>query len=226
MFISTILLLLLIPHYHSTPIRDYADVYYSCTNLGDVISVCCCFRGWRGYPVFPRLSGFDVAAQRLKRRPADRKIRGSNPTSASRPLFGQPGTRASFGCNTLLVPSCHATQRKHEGWDTAQGCPSLDRGSRQAEVGFESRTFRSVNSRSNHLSHLALINYGADVTSGYLSMVESKTLRCVPYGCIGDKHGRCALRAISDFEPLCEPDENVESTVPKSSTSSSAVRIS
>ncbi|KAG5442553.1 hypothetical protein CSKR_108755 [Clonorchis sinensis] len=34
------------------------------------------------------------------------------------------------------------------------GCPSLDRGSREAEVGFEPRTFRSVNSRSNHLSHL------------------------------------------------------------------------
>ncbi|KAG5454321.1 hypothetical protein CSKR_109227, partial [Clonorchis sinensis] len=33
------------------------------------------------------------------------------------------------------------------------GCPSLDRGSREAEVGFEPRTFRSVNSRSNHLSH-------------------------------------------------------------------------
>ncbi|KER32202.1 hypothetical protein T265_01636, partial [Opisthorchis viverrini] len=28
------------------------------------------------------------------------------------------------------------------------GCPSLDRGSRVAEVGFEPRTFRSVNSRS------------------------------------------------------------------------------
>ncbi|KER27436.1 hypothetical protein T265_05539 [Opisthorchis viverrini] len=35
------------------------------------------------------------------------------------------------------------------------GCPSLDRGSREAEVGFEPRTFRSVNSRSNHLGHLA-----------------------------------------------------------------------
>ncbi|KER32508.1 hypothetical protein T265_12788, partial [Opisthorchis viverrini] len=34
------------------------------------------------------------------------------------------------------------------------GCPSLDRGSREADVGFEPRTFRSVNSRSNHLVHL------------------------------------------------------------------------
>ncbi|KER29553.1 hypothetical protein T265_03851 [Opisthorchis viverrini] len=31
------------------------------------------------------------------------------------------------------------------------GCPSLDRGSRVAGVGFEPRTFRSVNPRSNHL---------------------------------------------------------------------------
>ncbi|KER26481.1 hypothetical protein T265_06272 [Opisthorchis viverrini] len=35
------------------------------------------------------------------------------------------------------------------------GCPSLGRGSRVAEVGFEPRTFGSVNSRSNHLDHLA-----------------------------------------------------------------------
>ncbi|KAG5451599.1 hypothetical protein CSKR_110880, partial [Clonorchis sinensis] len=35
------------------------------------------------------------------------------------------------------------------------GCPSLDRGSRESEVGFEPRTFCSGNSRSNHLSHLA-----------------------------------------------------------------------
>ncbi|KER25646.1 hypothetical protein T265_06935 [Opisthorchis viverrini] len=34
------------------------------------------------------------------------------------------------------------------------GCPSLDRGSREAEVGFEPRTFRSVNSRPNHFGYL------------------------------------------------------------------------
>ncbi|KAG5454002.1 hypothetical protein CSKR_102085 [Clonorchis sinensis] len=34
------------------------------------------------------------------------------------------------------------------------GCPSLDRESREAEVGFEPRTVRSVNSLPNHLSHL------------------------------------------------------------------------
>ncbi|KER27073.1 hypothetical protein T265_13883, partial [Opisthorchis viverrini] len=36
------------------------------------------------------------------------------------------------------------------------GCPSLDRGSQEAVVRFEPRTFRSVNSRSNHLVRLAL----------------------------------------------------------------------
>ncbi|KAG5442628.1 hypothetical protein CSKR_113912 [Clonorchis sinensis] len=40
------------------------------------------------------------------------------------------------------------------------GCPSLDRGSRETEVGFEPRTFRSVISRPNHLSHLAPISGG------------------------------------------------------------------
>ncbi|KER19847.1 hypothetical protein T265_11476 [Opisthorchis viverrini] len=34
--------------------------------------------------------------------------------------------------------------------ETLSGCPGLDRGSREAEVGFESRTFWSVNSDSNH----------------------------------------------------------------------------
>ncbi|KER27929.1 hypothetical protein T265_05133 [Opisthorchis viverrini] len=35
------------------------------------------------------------------------------------------------------------------------GCPNLDKGSRDAEADFEQWTFRSVNSRSKHLSHLA-----------------------------------------------------------------------
>ncbi|KER20609.1 hypothetical protein T265_10887 [Opisthorchis viverrini] len=28
--------------------------------------------------------------------------------------------RQPFSCSTLPVPSCHATRRKHEGWDTAR----------------------------------------------------------------------------------------------------------
>ncbi|KAG5452112.1 hypothetical protein CSKR_107910 [Clonorchis sinensis] len=27
--------------------------------------------------------------------------------------------KKSLSCSTLSVPSCHATRRKHEGWDTA-----------------------------------------------------------------------------------------------------------
>ncbi|KAG5449382.1 hypothetical protein CSKR_101173 [Clonorchis sinensis] len=48
------------------------------------------------------------------------------------------------------------------------GCPSLDRGSREAEFGFEPRTFRSVNSRSNHLGQLA----------GFISRITAESLVC------------------------------------------------
>ncbi|KER32984.1 hypothetical protein T265_01071 [Opisthorchis viverrini] len=66
---------------------------------------------------------------------------------------------APFRCLTAMPP---------EGSTRAgilPGCPSLDRGSREAEVGFEPRTFRSVNSCSNHLGHLASqvrTTYGAN----------------------------------------------------------------
>ncbi|KAG5450433.1 hypothetical protein CSKR_105094 [Clonorchis sinensis] len=51
------------------------------------------------------------------------------------------------------------------------GCPSLDRGSRVAEVGFEPRIFRSVNSRSKHLSisPVILITLHDVAYLGYLS---------------------------------------------------------
>ncbi|KER25137.1 hypothetical protein T265_14271, partial [Opisthorchis viverrini] len=64
------------------------------------------------------------------------------------------GNRDRNSCSTLPVPSCHATRRKREGW-ILPGCPILDRGSQEAEVGFEPRTLRSIDSRSNHLGHLA-----------------------------------------------------------------------
>ncbi|KER20037.1 hypothetical protein T265_11319 [Opisthorchis viverrini] len=65
-------------------------------------------------------------------------------------------------CSTLSVPSYHATRvRTRAGM--LSGRPSLDRGSREAEVGFEPRTFRSVNSRSNHLVHLAPYKRKSDV---------------------------------------------------------------
>ncbi|GAA49996.1 RNA-binding protein 39 [Clonorchis sinensis] len=62
--------------------------------------------------------------------------------------------KKSLNCNTLPVPSCHANRGKHEGWDTAR-LPKPRQGSREAEVGFEPRTFRSVHSRCNQLHHLA-----------------------------------------------------------------------
>ncbi|KAG5452120.1 hypothetical protein CSKR_107904 [Clonorchis sinensis] len=45
------------------------------------------------------------------------------------------------------------------------GCPSLDRGSREKEVGFEPRTFRSINSRSNQLGHLAPLDHCTCITT-------------------------------------------------------------
>ncbi|KER26123.1 hypothetical protein T265_06541 [Opisthorchis viverrini] len=54
--------------------------------------------------------------------------------------------KKSFSCSALLVPSCHATtQRKHEA-GIQSVCPNLDRGSREAEVEFEPRTFRFTDS--------------------------------------------------------------------------------
>ncbi|KAG5441927.1 NADH dehydrogenase [ubiquinone] 1 alpha subcomplex assembly factor 5 [Clonorchis sinensis] len=60
-----------------------------------------------------------------------------------------------FSCNTPIrclaaMPPGGSTRA-----GILPGCPSLDRGSREAEAGFESRTFRSGDSRSNHLSYLA-----------------------------------------------------------------------
>ncbi|KER27050.1 LOW QUALITY PROTEIN: hypothetical protein T265_13876 [Opisthorchis viverrini] len=57
------------------------------------------------------------------------------------------------------------------------GCPSLDRGSRGAEVGFEPRTFRSVNSRSNHLSHLAVSMLHCRITTGATPSKETNPVR-------------------------------------------------
>ncbi|KER29088.1 hypothetical protein T265_04182 [Opisthorchis viverrini] len=48
-------------------------------------------------------------------------------------------------------------QNEEEGSPRAgilPGCPNIHRGSREVQGGFKPRTFRSVNSRSNHLGHL------------------------------------------------------------------------
>ncbi|KER23380.1 LOW QUALITY PROTEIN: hypothetical protein T265_14651, partial [Opisthorchis viverrini] len=52
---------------------------------------------------------------------------------------------APFRCLTAMPPEGSTRAR------ILPGCASLDRGIRVAEVGFEPPTFRSVNSRSNHL---------------------------------------------------------------------------
>ncbi|GAA55828.1 hypothetical protein CLF_109120 [Clonorchis sinensis] len=54
----------------------------------------------------------------------------------------------SFCCSVLLVPNCYATRRKHEGWDIARLLKSRQK-SRKAEIWFEPRSLRSVNSRCN-----------------------------------------------------------------------------
>ncbi|KER28781.1 hypothetical protein T265_04471 [Opisthorchis viverrini] len=66
-----------------------------------------------------------------------------------------PGSQVN---RSTVAPFRCLTAMPHEGGTRAgilPDCPSLDRGSQEAKVGFEPRTFRSVNSRSNHLVHLA-----------------------------------------------------------------------
>ncbi|KER28131.1 hypothetical protein T265_04967 [Opisthorchis viverrini] len=77
------------------------------------------------------------------------------------PLHSSPDKLWQFficGCTLPASISC-----SHEClFRTFPQYPSLDRGSRETEVGFERRTFRSVNSRCNHLSHLAPLHSSPD----------------------------------------------------------------
>ncbi|KER24600.1 hypothetical protein T265_07791 [Opisthorchis viverrini] len=66
------------------------------------------------------------------------------------------------------------------------GRPGLDRGSRVAEVGFEPRTLRSVNSRSNHLSHLATQIYRQLQSSKYMNYEGTKFSKSRGIGVFGD----------------------------------------
>ncbi|KER27850.1 hypothetical protein T265_05204 [Opisthorchis viverrini] len=58
----------------------------------------------------------------------------------------------SFRCLTAIPPEGNTRA------GILPGYPSLYRRSRETEVGFEPRNFRSVNSRSNHLGHLAQVH--------------------------------------------------------------------
>ncbi|KAG5452653.1 hypothetical protein CSKR_114424, partial [Clonorchis sinensis] len=67
----------------------------------------------------------------------------------------QLGTERVLQMNSLCLrfPDSAAVQYRFV-FSPFSSYPSLDRGSREAEVRFEPRTFRSVNSRSNQLGHL------------------------------------------------------------------------
>ncbi|KER25612.1 LOW QUALITY PROTEIN: hypothetical protein T265_14179, partial [Opisthorchis viverrini] len=89
----------------------------------------------------------------LDREFTDRKVRGSNPTSASQlPLsrLGQPGSIPALVLPSGGMAARHrkgATAERFKGSTRAEilpGCSSLDRRSREAEVGFYPRAFRSV----------------------------------------------------------------------------------
>ncbi|KER25423.1 hypothetical protein T265_07105 [Opisthorchis viverrini] len=85
------------------------------------------------------------------------------------PSLDRGSREAEVGVRTMNLPCVllslfrlygknHSAAMPPEGSTRAgilPGCPSIDRRSREAEVGFEPRTFWSVNSRSDHLSHLA-----------------------------------------------------------------------
>ncbi|KAG5446946.1 hypothetical protein CSKR_107034 [Clonorchis sinensis] len=53
------------------------------------------------------------------------------------------------------------------------GCPCPDRGSRVSEVGFELRTFRSVNSCSNHLGYLVPLTFDSLMHDTYYPRLMS-----------------------------------------------------
>ncbi|KER26074.1 hypothetical protein T265_06605 [Opisthorchis viverrini] len=100
-------------------------------------------------------------------KPVDPKIKRSFQDRPDRHMsnFGNVLKYGSSGdCNTFSVPSCHATRRKHDGWD----CPILDRGSREVVVGFEPRTLRAISPlviclQANHQQPICIIS----MVSGY-----------------------------------------------------------
>ncbi|KER31989.1 hypothetical protein T265_01916 [Opisthorchis viverrini] len=103
---------------------------------------------------------------------ADRKVRGSNPTLAIRlllPRLRQPDIMEknkvalwvkkdkdkAFSCSTLPVPSCHATRRKYDGWDTAR-LPKPRQGKSSGGGRIRTADLQVSNPRSNHFGHLAI----------------------------------------------------------------------
>ncbi|KER28782.1 hypothetical protein T265_04473 [Opisthorchis viverrini] len=96
---------------------------------------------------------------------------GYSRRSFARPMRTNSANGEGFGVTSVRTHSCPAvapfrclaTMPQEGGTRDGilSGRPNIDRESRVAEVGFEPRTFRSVNSRSNHLVHLASQTYAA-----------------------------------------------------------------
>ncbi|KAG5444772.1 hypothetical protein CSKR_111387 [Clonorchis sinensis] len=80
---------------------------------------------------------------------------------------GEEKAEPTFTRNAVATLRC-LTATPPEGCKRAgilPGRPSLDRGSREAEVGFELQNFRSVNSCSNHFGHLAWVELSINTST-------------------------------------------------------------
>ncbi|KER20313.1 hypothetical protein T265_11120 [Opisthorchis viverrini] len=109
-----------------------------------------------------------------------------------------PSSSASQESSPMLAGSssddCHAIRRSHEGWDTSRSPEPRQGGSREAEVGFEPRTFRSVNSRSNHLDPV-----DAEIGNCVLERIHLDLSNAVIY------HGvRCSKANHVEPEPMAD----------------------
>ncbi|KER21224.1 hypothetical protein T265_10386 [Opisthorchis viverrini] len=119
------------------------------------------------------------------------------------------GNKKSFNCSTLSVPSCHAT---HEGGTRAgilPGCPGLNRGSREGEVGFEPRTTRKQVGTIGHRCREAIVHlyFSLSLLSSNLKCAARQTTRIVnviPRRVL-DFEDRLAVSAITHFHTRFHP---------------------
>ncbi|KAG5445179.1 hypothetical protein CSKR_103353 [Clonorchis sinensis] len=106
--------------------------------------------------------------------------------------------------------ACHATRSKHEG-GIMSGCPSQRRGSREAEVGFELRTFRSASglllSRLGHPNSISVLVLpsGGKASMRLFKMVcswegsEPKRAIWSAYSmCISERSGSISIPEVSE----------------------------
>ncbi|KAG5441921.1 hypothetical protein CSKR_106366, partial [Clonorchis sinensis] len=81
----------------------------------------------------------------------------AGPSQTETDKFVLHGSKSCFHALAMWTPNATMICVRSTRAEILPGCPSLYRGSREAKVGFEPQTFRSVDSRSNHLSDLARI---------------------------------------------------------------------